>query len=220
MPATIDLDPATAGRQGSLAVAGGVFRSAAGAVTFTPEAGFHGTARATYTIRDYAGRLSNVAGVTVTVQPDPSAPVIFASFEDAGLDGFAPASWQTDAGTVSQQADFATDGSHGLHVDATGGGWFGVNLTTGVDISGKGTLQVDVRTGAAAGTSIDIAVQNGSSFQWCQGTFAWVPQDTTTTFVADLTTGFSCAGSTLTDIRAIWVYLSPGSFDLDTVRAQ
>jgi hypothetical protein len=38
--------------------------------------------------------------------------------------------------------------------------------------------------------------------------------------VADLTTGFSCAGGTLTDIRAIWVYLSPGSFDLDTVRAQ
>jgi mannan endo-1,4-beta-mannosidase len=220
-PDTIDLDPASAGQQTWLTVAGGQFALAAGgAVTFTPTEGFHGKATASYTVQDGFHQLSNVAGIVVTVKPNPGAPILFASFEDATLDGWAPASWQTNAGTVSQQSTFHTDGSYGLHVDAADGGWFGTNLATPVDISAKSALKVDVRTGAAAGTSVDIAVQVGSAYTWCQGAFAWVPQGTTTTFVADLTNGFSCDVTTLTDIRAIWVYLSPGSFDLDNVRAE
>lgn len=220
-PETIDLDPATAGQQRALTVQGGEFDLAAGgALTFTPAAGFHGKAQATYTVRDAAHQLSNVATLAVTVMPDPGAPISIASFEDAMLNGWAAASWQTNAGTVSQQSTFHPDGSYGLHVAAVDGGWFGTNLTEPVDISAKAALKVEIQTGAAAGTSIDIAVQVGPAYNWCQGAFAWVPQGTTTTFTADLVDGFSCDVTTLTDIRAIWVYLSPGSFDLDNVRAE
>lgn len=220
-PETIDLDPSTAGQQRTLTVPGGEFGlAAAGALTFTPAAGFHGRAQATYTVRDAAHRVSTVAALAVTVLPDPGAPIPLASFEDATLDGWAAASWQTNAGTVSQQSTFHPDGSYGLHVDAVDGGWFGTNLTEPVDISAKTALKVEIQTGAAAGTSVDIAVQVGPAYTWCQGAFAWAPQGTTTTFTADLVNGFSCDVTTLTDIRAIWVYLSPGSFDLDNVRAE
>jgi mannan endo-1,4-beta-mannosidase len=220
-PGTVDLDPATAGQQSSLSVPGGQFvLGTGGAVTFTPTDGFHGKASASYTVRDGFHTLSNVANLVVTVKADPGAPIQFASFEDSTLDGWASASWQTNAGTVSQEATFHTDGSYGMHVDAADGGWFGTNLATPVDISAKSALKVDVQTGAAAGTSVDIAVQVGSGYTWCQGAFAWVPQSTTTTFVADLTNGFSCDSSTLNDIRAIWVYISPGAFDIDNVRAE
>lgn len=219
-PATIDLDPATAGQQASLSVPGGQFAlGSGGTVTFTPAARFHGTAAATYTVRDRFHSLSNVANLVVTVKPDPGAPIGFASFENSTLDGWGPASWQADAGTVSQESTFHTDGTYGLHVDATGGGWFGASLPAGVDVSAKSALKVDLRTGAAA-TSVDIAVQVGSSYTWCQGTFGWVAPNATATFTAEVSTGFSCDATTLTDIRAIWVYLSPGSFDLDNVRAE
>ncbi|HKS99192.1 MAG TPA: cellulase family glycosylhydrolase [Rugosimonospora sp.] len=217
---SIDLDPATPGQQRTATVPGGQFAlGAGGSLTFTPAGGFHGKASVPYTVADGFHHLSNVATVTVTVKPDPGAPVQFASFETSTLDGWAPASWQANAGTVSQQSTFHTDGSSGLHVDAVDGGWFGTDLAAPVDISAKSALKVDLRTGAA-GTSVDIAVQVGSGFTWCQGTFGWVPQNTTTTFAADLTSGFSCDAGTLNDVRAIWVYISPGSFDLDNVRAE
>src|SRR3954453_1169324 len=58
-PAAVDLDPATAGRQTSATVPGGVFTAdSAGAVTFTPQAGFAGKAAASYVIQDQAGRWS------------------------------------------------------------------------------------------------------------------------------------------------------------------
>jgi mannan endo-1,4-beta-mannosidase len=218
---TIDLDPATAGQQKTLTVTGGTFTvNSDGSVGFTPASGFHGKAIATYTVKDLLGTVSNTATITVTVKPDPTAAIVFASFESADLDGWAPASWQTGAGTLSQESTFATDGTSGLQVASDGGGWFGTYLATPVDISGKTALKVDLQTSAAAGTSVDIAVQNGSGYTWCQGSFSWVPAGTaSTTYVADLTSGFSCDVSTLTDIRAIWVYLSAGqTTNLDYVR--
>jgi len=69
-----------------------------GAVTFTPAAGFAGKATGSYQVSDGLGRLSNVAGLVVTVKPSPPAPVPIASFE-SGTDGWVPGSWQTDAGS-------------------------------------------------------------------------------------------------------------------------
>jgi mannan endo-1,4-beta-mannosidase len=40
----------------------------------------------------------------------------------------------------------------------TAGGWFGTNLATPVDLSGKTALSVDLRTGAAAGSSVNTSV--------------------------------------------------------------
>jgi hypothetical protein len=36
----------------------------------------------------------------------------------------------------------------------------------------------------------------------------------------DLNTAFSCAVSTLTDVRGLLVFIGPGPFDLDNVRAE
>ncbi|ADV68582.1 beta strand repeat-containing protein [Deinococcus maricopensis] len=67
-PATVDLDPGTAGQQTTLSVTGGTFTANAnGTVTFAPAAGFAGTATATYTVADTAGNRSNAATLTVTV---------------------------------------------------------------------------------------------------------------------------------------------------------
>jgi mannan endo-1,4-beta-mannosidase len=219
-PGSLDLDPAIAGQQRTLILASGQFAmDSAGTVTFTPAGGFSGKAVASYTVRDESGRTSNVATITVTVKPDPGAAIQVASWE-TGVEGWAPGNWQTNAGTVSQTADFHTDGSFGLHVDAVEGGWFGTAFAEPLNLSTKSSLRFDLRTGAAAGTSRSVALQVGPSFSWCQSTFVWVPQDTSTTAVIDLLSEMSCDPATLNDVRGIFLWISPGAFDLDHVRAE
>jgi hypothetical protein len=73
----------------------------------------------------------------------------------------------------------------------------------------------ELRTNAA-GTSTSIAVQTGPEFTWCQSNFGFVNAGTTTTVTADLADAMPCDPSTLTDIRAAWVFVSGGGdFDLD-----
>lgn len=191
-PGSIDLDPATAGRQTTRTVAGGQFTlDPDGSLAFSPAAGFSGKATASYTVRDQAYRLSNVANVVVTVQPDPGAAIRLAPWE-TGTEGWAPGNWQANAGTLAQTADFHTDGSFGLHLDAVEGGWFGVTLPGPVDLSAKSTVRFDLRTGPAAGTSRSVVFQVGPEFTWCQSTFVWVPQDSTVTAEVDLLSEMSC----------------------------
>ncbi|WP_344612806.1 cellulase family glycosylhydrolase [Dactylosporangium salmoneum] len=212
-PSTIRLDPA-----GS---PGGTFalNAATGAVTFTPAAGFLGTAVTTYTIRDEAGRTSNAARIEVTVRPRPGDPLLVAAFED-GTDGFAPGGWQPTAGTVAPTADFHPQGAAGLHVDAADGGWFGISpLPAPVDLSGRGFLRYDIRT-STAGTSTSVAVQTGDGWAWCQSGWGWVDAGTTTTVSIDLST-MSCDAAALADVRAVWVWFSGGGgFDIDYIRAE
>ena len=168
---SIDLDPGAPGQQRTLTVAGGQFVLLdGGSLAFTPAEGFSGKATASYTVRDKAGRRSNVADVVVTVKPDPGAAIRIASWE-TGTEGWAPGDWQTNAGTLSQTADFHTDGSFGLHVDAVEGGWFGLTLPEPLDLSSKSTVKFDLRTGPDAGTSRSVVVQVGPEFTWCQSTF-------------------------------------------------
>ncbi|WP_433303701.1 cellulase family glycosylhydrolase [Actinoplanes sp. CA-030573] len=219
-PASIDLDPAVKGRQTTATVTGGVFTvDSAGTLAFTPSAGFAGRAAVSYVIQDQAGRWSNVATVTVTVKPDPSATQTLFSFED-GVEGWAPASWQTNAGTVEQTTDFATLGAHGLRVAAADGGWFGVTFPEPIDMSGRSALRYDLRTSATAGTNAAVAVQTGDGYAWCQSGFTWVNQDTTTTASIDLQTEMSCDSAALRDVRVLWVYINPGTVDLDNVRLE
>ncbi|GAB3402291.1 cellulase family glycosylhydrolase [Flindersiella endophytica] len=218
-PGSVDLDPAAAGRQGSIAVSGGTFAAgAAGVVTFTPAAGFDGRVTASYTVLDRRGRLSNVAGLSVTVQPEPGAPVRIASFED-GVDGWAPGDWQTDAGTVEQTAAFHTDGSFGLHVDGVAGGWFGRTYPEGIDLGGKAKLAFDIQTGAA-GTSRSVAIQVGPNWTWCQSSFGWIEPNQSITAEFDLLTDMSCDSAEFGEVHAVYVWFSPGQFDIDQVRAQ
>jgi hypothetical protein len=99
------------------------------------------------------------------------------------------------------------------------GGWFGTTFATPLDLSGKSNLKVDLRT-TTAGTSVDIAVQTGDAFTWCQGNFTFYNAGTTTTFDADLNTAFSCPASSLTQVHTIYIFFNSGPFDLDFVRAE
>lgn len=217
---SIDLDPATAGQQRSVTVTGGTFTlGAAGAVTFTPAEGFTGRVVGSYTVRDLAGRTSNVATITVTVNPATSGPLRIASFE-TDTQGWASAPWQTNAGTVTRTEEYATDGSFGLRVDAVDGGWFGVHLDAPLDLTGRTSFKYDLKTGAESGTNVAIALPNGSANAWCQSGFSWVPQGSTITADIKLLADMSCDPAALNDVREIWVYINPGTVLLDNVRAE
>jgi mannan endo-1,4-beta-mannosidase len=216
-PATIDLDPAAAGQQQSVATAGGTFvLQAAGTVLFTPAAGFAGRAAARYVVRDAAGRTSNPADLTVTVKPDPTASIPIATFE-TGVQGWGPGNWLPDAGVVAQTADFHPEGSFGLHLDVTTAHWFGVTFAEPLDLSTKSQIAYELRTGSA-GSSVAIALQTGESFTWCQSSFPWVGPETTTTITVELLTDLSCGSEVLADVRGLLIFLGPGSYDLDNVR--
>nr|MDT0663043.1 cellulase family glycosylhydrolase [Micromonospora sp. DSM 115978] len=219
-PTSVDLDPAAPGQQRSAAGPAGEFTLGAdGAVAFTPATGFAGRATAHYTIRDQAGRVSNVADLVVTVKPDPAGIQVLASFE-TGVDGWAPATWQTDGSTVAQSADFATEGTSGLRVDSVEGGWFGVRFTEPLDLSARVTLKYDLRTDPSIGTNAAIAVQTGPSFTWCQSTFTWLNQNWTGTAEIDLTSAMSCDATALADVRELYVYVNPGVVHIDNVRVE
>jgi mannan endo-1,4-beta-mannosidase len=220
--ASLDLDPAAAGVQTSRAVAGGTFaRQADSSVLFTPAQDFAGKAAIAYTIRDSFGRASNQAQLSVTVKPDPTAAILLAGFE-TGTEGWAPGNWQTDAGTVEQSADFATEGTSSLKFTAINGGWLGVTFPTPVNLAGKTHIKVDIKT-LGTGTSQNVALQIGPSFEWCQGNWGWVNSDSTATTDIDLVGGFSCDISTkpMNDVRGMYIFFSGnGTFYLDNVRAE
>lgn len=219
-PDSIDLDPARGGQQRTASVLGGEFVLApGGALTFTPAAGYAGRAVVRYTIRDQAGRTSNVAEVTVTVKPDPAGVAVLASFEE-GTEGWAPGNWQPNAGTVAQTDAFATHGSYGLRVDAADGGWFGVAFPEPVDLSTRTSLKYDLRTDPSQGTNVAIAVQHGPDWAWCQSTFTWLNQNHTGTAEIDLLGAMSCDVATLTEVRQLWIYVNSGQHHLDHVRAE
>jgi len=170
-------------------------------------------------VRDAAGRRSNVADLQVTVKPDPTAAILIESWE-SGVDGWAPGSWQTNAGTVAQTADFHTDGAYGLHIAAADGGWFGFTPAAPLNIAGKATLKYDIRAGAAAGTGTTVALQVGAGWAWCQGPWTWVPAGTSTTIEIDLVNGVSCDQTALGEVHGVLIYVSSGDYDLDNVRAE
>ena len=104
MKSSIDLDPATAGKQTTRSVTGGTFvANTDGTVGFTPNTGFVGRAQASYVVKDNKHRRSNEAGITVQVLPDPTAAIQLFTFE-TGTEGWASTG---GTGTISQAAAFS-----------------------------------------------------------------------------------------------------------------
>lgn len=133
--ATVDLDPATAGRQTTVVVAGeGTFTvDNAGIVTFTPEPGFAGDTDIMYTVSDTVGTASNPAEIEVEVNIPPTAaddsaetqfntPVtVDVTANDTDADGnIVAASVDLDPATGGQQTTFAIAGQGTFSVDGAG----------------------------------------------------------------------------------------------------
>jgi mannan endo-1,4-beta-mannosidase len=217
VPSSLDLEPIAVGQQTTLAVTGGTFVAQPdGTVTFTPSAGFSGKAQASYVIKDSAGRTSNIAALSVTVKPDPSATILLASFE-TGIEGAAPAG---GSGTVSQSTAFSTNGASSLEINVTGEGWFRVAaLASPVDVSQKTAVKLDLQT-LGNQTYRKLSIQVGN-FTWCEqnGGDGNTPANTVATISLDLT-NMTCSGADLTKLQAINIYLQPGTFRIDNVRAE
>ena len=220
IPGTIDLDPLTDGQQTVVSVYGGTYAlQPDGSLLFTPTAGFSGKAQAAYTVQDSLGQTSNTAALTVTVLPNPSAPVILFSFE-TGTEGWGPANWNPGAGTVSQTAAFHTDGNYGLQLDVNTGHWFGLVYATPLDLNGRTHLKVDLQT-LAAGTSANFAIQVGDGWEWCQGTaWPWTNPNSTVTIDVDLISAFSCGTTDFSQVHSLYLFLNPGTFYIDAVRVE
>ena len=134
-PASVDLDPATPGRQNSFSHANGTaVVDDAGLFTLTPNAGFVGVLTLTYTINDNEGAVSNVAQIEITVTAGNQPPVatndningtedtaftfdlLVNDTDDNQLD---VASVDLDPGTVGQETTLAVDGGT-ITVNASG----------------------------------------------------------------------------------------------------
>jgi mannan endo-1,4-beta-mannosidase len=218
-PATLDLDPATAGVQNTLSSPSGSFTAADdGAVTFTPAQGFTGKAVASYSVRDSRSRQSNVVDLTVIVKPDPGAAIPIGDFE-TGTDGFVARNWNAAGGVVESSTDWASSGTHSLKVTVAGD-WIGKDLATPLDLSQKSVVKLDLKTLPAAGSSVSIALQVGPASTWCQGPFTWYPQDGTYQVSLDMLTGLGCTSPDLTQIHGIDVFFNAGTFYVDNLRAE
>jgi mannan endo-1,4-beta-mannosidase len=149
---------------------------------------------------------------------NPNAPIVIESFE-TGTDG-----WHSVNGfsaTIAQTNAFHTDGNNGLSITPASGvaDWFGFNLSSPVNITGKSTIKVDMET-QAAGTSTAIAIQTGAGYTWCQ-TANWGFQGSSSTGTVTLNLATDCPSADLTSLRAVWVWIGGGgTFYLDFVRAQ
>jgi mannan endo-1,4-beta-mannosidase len=215
---SIDLDPATTGQQTAITTASGSFLVLDDdSVSFTPTPGFVGEAVLPYTAKDSGGRRTNAANLRVIVRPAPGAPVILFSFENDTA-GWHAVNGSPDAGTVSQSADFATDGVSSLRVDTGTGDWFGTNLSEPVDLSEKTRLKIDIRL-VGAGQSHNVALQVGDDFAWCEGTWQNADTDSTTTLEIDLV-AMGCRASH-NKVRALWLFLGgTRTYYVDSVRAE
>jgi mannan endo-1,4-beta-mannosidase len=202
-----------------MSVTGGTFVSQPdGMVTFMPTDGFVGKAAASYVIRDSRFRISNVATLTVTVMPDPNAAILLASYE-TGTDGAVPIG---GSGAVTQSSAFATNGTSSLEVTVTGEGWFRVaDLSAApVAVSGKVAIRLDLQT-LANQTYRKLSIQTGDGWTWCEqnGGDGNTPQNTVETISLDLT-NMTCSGADLTKLQVINIYLQPGTYRIDFVRAE
>jgi alpha-galactosidase len=143
------------------------------------------------------------------------------SFEQ-GVDEFTIANAGA-GGTLASSPVFATDGALGLEVTSpTDGNWFGRRFAEPLDLSAFGSLRYDVKTGAI-GTPGEFALEVGPDSAWCQGSsWTWTGAGASKTISRRFGDIACPAGVSLdpSQIRAIWVFLKDGTFQVDNVRAE
>jgi mannan endo-1,4-beta-mannosidase len=210
-PRSLDLDPSTTGRQLARTLPGGTLTAADdGTVTFVADPDFTGKVTFPYSISN--GVTRSTANLVVTVRPKPGDPVVLDSWED-GVDGWAGANWQSDPGTLTTGANGTTNGSSALQI-ASKGAWFGSPAQDPVlDLSARTSIEFDLTT-ADTGTSVSVAVRNGSDWTWCQSSWTWVPAGTSQTVKVPLDT-FGCDASGLTAVHDVLIYFSAGNYAVD-----
>jgi alpha-galactosidase len=143
------------------------------------------------------------------------------SFE-SGTDEFTIANAGA-GGSVASSTTFATDGARALSVTSpVDGNWYGRRFAEPLDLSAFSSLRYDVKT-RATGTPGEFAVEVGASSSWCQGgLWTWTNPNATKTIARSFDDIECPEGITLdlTQVRAVWVYLKDGTFEIDQLRAE
>ena len=167
--ATVDLDPAVAGQQSTLAIPGeGTFSDdGLGNVTFTPVSGFTGVSTITYTVSDNDGAVSNTASIAVTVQPGPAAndddvvtsldtPLTFdvTANDIASANPLEPSSVDLDPATPGQQTTVVVSGEGTFSVDGFGN----VTFTPEAGFTGVSAISYTIED-TAGGVSNEAAIR-------------------------------------------------------------
>ncbi|WP_188150052.1 cellulase family glycosylhydrolase [Teredinibacter waterburyi] len=207
---SIDLDPSTDAVEQELTLEEGLFTvDADGVVTFEPAAGFVGEVSIAYTVRDWWQVPSNEATIKVLVKAVAGAPFQLFSFED-GTQGWSQASWQSDAGVTSQSSEGVTDGASSLLVDVDAGGWFQASFSEPLDLSdGYETITLDISV-VDEGTSVNVVLQLGDSWTWCEGEWGWV-DSWNTSYQVDLLS-LTCDDADLSKVQTMLVYLTTDAY--------
>lgn len=206
---TVDLDPATSGRQSSASVAGGTATvTPDGVVTVVPEAGYSGKVVVPYTVKDRKHRVSNAATLTVTVLPDPNAAIVIEDFA-ADADG-----WHCD-GT----ATVASVGGQGVFTNDTGAwAWCLYDLPASLDLSGKDSLTIDF-VGTDSGVNPEFVIQGGSGWDWCQQAPVVGTWNTPTQVTLDLSAFTGTCAANLSDVHRIGIGMQAGVHTYDNLKA-
>jgi hypothetical protein len=102
----------------------------------------------------------------------------------------------------------------------TGEGWFGANLAAPVDLTGKTVLKLDLQT-LAAQTFTKLSIQVGDGFDWCEQSGGGGNQVQNSVGVVSIDlTNLTCSSPNLTKLQAVNIYLQPGTFRIDDIRAE
>jgi hypothetical protein len=174
---------------------------------------------------------ANGASPGPSVQTGSGGALLLASFE-TGTEGWAALPDQANNGRTSQASDFHTEGSSSLRVDSAGlhgRGWYGTEFHPPIDISGKSSVSLDIRT-MGVGTQEAIAVQfflTEDTWIWCQSPdWGRVGPGTDATVTLDFD-NMDCgdspppSASDRTKLAAMWVWFEgKGSFRVDNVQAK
>ena len=119
---------------------------------------------------------------------------------------------------MSQTNAYHTDGQYSLQVQSLGSGdWFGRNLPNTLNVAGKTALKFDIDA-VTNGSGVNVSIQSGSGWQWCQGN-SWPYISGSNSTVTVQFSDMSCAPD-LTQIHAIWIFMNAGTYDVDNVRAE
>ncbi len=93
-------------------------------------------------------------------------------------------------------------------------------MASAVDVSQKMAVKLDLQT-LSNQTYRKLSIQVGDSSTCCEqsGGDGNIPADTVATISLDIT-NMICSGADLTKLQAINIYLQPGTFRIDGVRAE
>lgn len=159
VPASVDLDPATAGRQTTFNTGNGSWSvDNSGNLTFTPVKDFFGTDSITYTVDNSLGAKSNPGTITITVDPVNDAPSFTKGADQVNSQDSSPVTYTVSFWATAISKGPANESLQTVNflVSNTNNALF----TSQPTISPVGQLQYTVAGNALGTATISVRIQD------------------------------------------------------------